>query len=113
MRSPNASFYTTMTLIFTKCLYRTYFTSLNWVFGKPYLLIYFAFFMHVEEIKSRYSILGMHPLIFYHISTNTVARYRQIPTFGRDTIRCFHANVSAMKKLAARDWEDLLQVCHC
>lgn len=36
--------------------------------------------------------------------------YRQIPTFGRDTIRKFDTNVSAMKKLAARDWEDLLQV---
>jgi hypothetical protein len=37
--------------------------------------------------------------------------YRQITTYGRDTIRKFDANVSAMKKLAARDWEDLLQVC--
>jgi len=37
-------------------------------------------------------------------------RYRQVPTFGRDTIRRFHENASAMKKLAARDFEDLLQV---
>jgi hypothetical protein len=36
--------------------------------------------------------------------------YRQISTFGRGTIRKFDANVSAMKKLTARDWEDLLQV---
>ncbi|KAF8173647.1 hypothetical protein BJ912DRAFT_824715, partial [Pholiota molesta] len=36
-------------------------------------------------------------------------RYRQIPTFGRDTIRKFNNNVSGMKKLAARDFEDLLQ----
>jgi len=43
--------------------------------------------------------------------TNTDLSYRKIPTFGRDTIRRFHANVSAMKKLGARDWEDLLQVC--
>ena len=33
-----------------------------------------------------------------------------MPTFGRSTIRRFHANVSAMKKLAARDFEDILQV---
>ena len=33
-----------------------------------------------------------------------------MPTFGRDTIRKFHSNASAMKKLAARDFEDLLQV---
>ncbi|KAG6818921.1 hypothetical protein H0H93_000270 [Arthromyces matolae] len=36
-------------------------------------------------------------------------RYRQTPTFGRDTIRKFATNASEMKKLAARDFEDLLQ----
>ena len=39
-----------------------------------------------------------------------VGRYRDIPTFGRDTIRKFVTNVSGMSKLAARDFEDLLQV---
>ncbi|KAJ7189662.1 hypothetical protein GGX14DRAFT_580522 [Mycena pura] len=38
-------------------------------------------------------------------------RFRLIPTFGRSTIRRFKANVSEMKKLAARDWEDILQCC--
>lgn len=38
-------------------------------------------------------------------------RFRQIPTFGRYTIRRFHNNVSDMKKLAARDFEDILQAC--
>ncbi|KAF9551882.1 hypothetical protein CPC08DRAFT_647480, partial [Agrocybe pediades] len=38
-------------------------------------------------------------------------RYRAIPTFGRDTIRKFTKNVSGMKKLAARDYEDMLQAC--
>ena len=37
-------------------------------------------------------------------------RYRQIPTFGSGTIRAFSQNSSEMKKLAARDFEDLLQV---
>ncbi|KAI0046222.1 hypothetical protein FA95DRAFT_1607083 [Auriscalpium vulgare] len=37
------------------------------------------------------------------------ARYRAMPTFGRDTIRRFTTDTSAMKKLAARDFEDLLQ----
>ncbi|KII83957.1 hypothetical protein PLICRDRAFT_46731 [Plicaturopsis crispa FD-325 SS-3] len=36
-------------------------------------------------------------------------RFRQVPSFGRDTIRRFSNNVSEMKKLAARDFEDLLQ----
>jgi hypothetical protein len=38
--------------------------------------------------------------------------YRVVPTFGRDTIRRFANNVSEMKKLAARDFEDILQVTH-
>jgi hypothetical protein len=36
--------------------------------------------------------------------------YRQMPTFGSSTIRKFSNNASEMKKLAARDFEDLLQV---
>ena len=31
-------------------------------------------------------------------------------TFGRGTIRRFPSNVSEMKKMAARDFEDILQV---
>ncbi|TEB23585.1 hypothetical protein FA13DRAFT_1571092, partial [Coprinellus micaceus] len=37
------------------------------------------------------------------------SRFRQIPAFGRDTIRRFRHDVSAMKQLGARDFEDLLQ----
>lgn len=33
-----------------------------------------------------------------------------VPTFGRSTIRRFASNASEMKKLAARNFEDLLQV---
>lgn len=36
-------------------------------------------------------------------------RYRQIPPFSQAVIRRFPNNVSEMKKLAARDYEDLLQ----
>ncbi|KAJ3556338.1 hypothetical protein NM688_g2089 [Phlebia brevispora] len=38
-------------------------------------------------------------------------RFRRVPTFGSDTIRRFTNNVSELKKLAARDYEDILQVC--
>ncbi|KAJ7666669.1 hypothetical protein DFH06DRAFT_1184435 [Mycena polygramma] len=38
-------------------------------------------------------------------------RFRSVPTFGRCTIRRFHANVSELKKMAARDFEDILQSC--
>lgn len=40
----------------------------------------------------------------------TTSRFRQVCTFGRGTIRRFSANVSGLKKLAARDYEDILQV---
>jgi hypothetical protein len=40
-----------------------------------------------------------------------VQSFRQVPTFGQDTIRRFSNNVSELKRLAARDFEDLLQVC--
>ncbi|KAJ7642811.1 hypothetical protein B0H17DRAFT_884233, partial [Mycena rosella] len=39
-------------------------------------------------------------------------RFRKVPTFGRSTIRRFHANVSEMKKMAARDFEDILQCAY-
>ncbi|KAF9029873.1 hypothetical protein BJ165DRAFT_1359164 [Panaeolus papilionaceus] len=38
-------------------------------------------------------------------------RFRNTPTFGRDTIRKFSYNVSAMFKLRACDWENILVVC--
>ncbi|KAH7908632.1 hypothetical protein BJ138DRAFT_1204895 [Hygrophoropsis aurantiaca] len=37
------------------------------------------------------------------------ARFRKIPPFGRGTIRKFSTNTSEMKRLAARDFEDILQ----
>ena len=37
-------------------------------------------------------------------------RFRLIAPFGKDTIRRFANNASQMKKLAARNFEDLLQV---
>ncbi|KAI0357196.1 hypothetical protein OH77DRAFT_141434 [Trametes cingulata] len=37
------------------------------------------------------------------------SRFRQVPVFGRDTIRRFSDNVSEMKQMAARDFEDALQ----
>ncbi|THV03577.1 hypothetical protein K435DRAFT_817199 [Dendrothele bispora CBS 962.96] len=40
---------------------------------------------------------------------NMNRRYCDVPRFGRDTIRNIRSSVSAMKQLAARDFEDLLQ----
>ena len=52
---------------------------------------------------------GFDILIVYNLILS-LTRYRQIPSFGRDTIRRFAANCSEMKKMAARDFENLLQV---
>jgi hypothetical protein len=62
----------------------------------------------IIELDRRYTfsaggIESLSKLILIH-------RYRQISTFGHGTIRKFAANSSEMKKLAARDFEDLLQV---
>lgn len=44
------------------------------------------------------------------IISNILFRYRLTPTFGNGVIQRFRTNPSAMKKLAGRDYEDLLQV---
>ena len=57
--------------------------------------------------------LNRRSLIFCS-SLNTVNneyRFRLIPPFGRSTIRRFCSDASQMRKLAARNFEDLLQVC--
>ncbi|KAK0226736.1 hypothetical protein EDD85DRAFT_923411 [Armillaria nabsnona] len=51
--------------------------------------------------------------ICYAVGPGTIQmlnrRFRAVPTFGRSTIRKFSNDVSGQKKLAARDYEDLLQ----
>ncbi|KAI0363587.1 hypothetical protein BV20DRAFT_1031111 [Pilatotrama ljubarskyi] len=37
------------------------------------------------------------------------SRFVEVPTFGRDTIRRFSTNIAGLKKMAARDFEDMIQ----
>jgi hypothetical protein len=60
----------------------------------------------LHELDQRYA----RPFSFVHIDSSMLYSYREIATFGRDTIRKFRSNVSELKKMAARDFEDLLQV---
>ena len=60
----------------------------------------------VSELDKRY-MFAIFPTEKYLTSTY---RFRQVPTFGVDTIRKFANNASEMKKMAARNFEDLLQV---
>ena len=56
------------------------------------------------------SLVGLFELACNFIWIDKTFSYRQVPTFGRNTIRHFHSNSSKMKKMAARDLEDLLLV---
>ena len=61
----------------------------------------------VADLERRY----VNCTVSYRELINSVTtRFRAVPTFGLSTIRHFATNVSEMKKLAARDFEDLLQV---
>ena len=63
----------------------------------------------VAELDQRYvnfSAVSHRKLITFP----AITRFRAMPTFGSITIRCFVTNASEMKKLAACDFEDLLQV---
>ncbi|OCB90166.1 hypothetical protein A7U60_g2627 [Sanghuangporus baumii] len=67
--------------------------------------------------------LGVWKAIFAHLMRILVAaggdaapvlnsRYRLVPSFGKDTIRRFPKYTASMQKLAARDFEDILQRDH-
>ncbi|KAE9391227.1 hypothetical protein BT96DRAFT_1001541 [Gymnopus androsaceus JB14] len=71
-----------------------------------------AFSEAFEELGFNYFQLFVVDLM-HEVELDTVQelneRFRKIPTFGRSTIRRFVNNVLEMKKLGARDFEDLLQ----
>jgi hypothetical protein len=60
----------------------------------------------IQEFNKRY----VKDNSYCCIATYSHSRFRMVPTFGSSTIRRFGKNVSHMKKLAARDFEDILQV---
>jgi hypothetical protein len=49
-------------------------------------------------------------LLYIYNTDSMKLRFRQIPSFGHGVIRKFADNTSEMKRLAARDFEDILQV---
>ncbi|KAJ3905176.1 hypothetical protein F5879DRAFT_900027 [Lentinula edodes] len=69
--------------------------------------------MHEFELGVWKALFGHLTRVVYAVGQQYVDeldnRFRQMPTFGFDTIRAFANNASEMKKLAARDFEDLLQ----
>ena len=53
----------------------------------------------------------LHYVLSLYYLTYHTSRFQLVPTFRHDTIQRFSANVSGLTKLAARDIEDILQVC--
>ncbi|TFK34101.1 hypothetical protein BDQ12DRAFT_700523 [Crucibulum laeve] len=70
-------------------------------------------FMHEVELGVWKSLFTHLLHILQAVDINLISEldrhYRTIPSFGRDSIRRFSANTSEMKKLAAQDFENLLQ----
>jgi len=64
----------------------------------------------VAELDRRYVGCAATGGYLGFINVPVTIRFRAMPTFGSSTIRRFATNASEMKKLAARDFEDLLQV---
>lgn len=62
-------------------------------------------------LNERYAHRVCSLLTHFLTSSPCDTRYRRMPTFGHGTIRPFKGNVSAEKKLAGRDYEDMLLVC--
>ncbi|KAJ8503450.1 hypothetical protein ONZ45_g10851 [Pleurotus djamor] len=82
-------------------------------FGGDYFSLFVPDLMHEIELGTWKS-LFVHLLRILHAQGgDSIQRlnesYRSVPLFGESTIRRFSNNASAMKKLAARDFEDLLQ----
>ncbi|KZV64559.1 hypothetical protein PENSPDRAFT_561883, partial [Peniophora sp. CONT] len=72
-------------------------------------------FMHEFELGVWKAVLIHLIRMLYSLGQDKVdlfnERFRKVAPFGRDTIRRFAADVSSLKKLAARDYEDILQCC--
>ncbi|KAI5896073.1 uncharacterized protein SCHCODRAFT_02492911 [Schizophyllum commune H4-8] len=90
--------------------------TFSWKFlstGMNYFSLFVVDLMHEFE-------LGVWKATFIHLLRLLQAhghgaveelnrRYRKVPAFGRDTIRKIKKNVSELKQVAARDYEDYLQ----
>jgi hypothetical protein len=85
-------------------------------FGLDYHNMFVVDLLHEFELGVWKNIFTHLMRILHAIGGNTVQdlnkRYREVPPFGNGVIRRFRGNASTMRKLAARDFEDLLQVCN-
>lgn len=106
--SPNA-FISLVSTTF-RCLCPTSCTSLNSGHSRLCSSISCAYLLPMADQQSQLSTHGKA----VHLSLSNIlihnCSYCMVPTFGAATIRRFVSNASAMKKMAARNFEDLLRV---
>ena len=80
--------------------------------------IWRALFIHLLRILNAENPVLVHTLDQQYVAsyyllrclTHAWHRFRQVPTFGSNTIQQFANNISGLKKLAAHEFEDILQV---
>ncbi|KAF9220428.1 hypothetical protein BS17DRAFT_678346, partial [Gyrodon lividus] len=77
-----------------------------------FFLLFIVNLLHKFELRV-WKTIFMHLMHILHagggLSRNSTADTKKVPMFGHRTIRRFHKNASAMKRLSAHDFEDLLQ----
>ncbi|KAG2142779.1 uncharacterized protein EDB93DRAFT_1088702 [Suillus bovinus] len=83
-------------------------------FGFNVFIVLVVDLLHEFELGV-WCMLLVHLLRILHSSNKDLIheldrRYRQVPPFGRATIRRFSANTSEMSNMATQNFEDLLQV---
>ena len=91
------------------CFQLIFCTSLTLVFRKLSWYIWLESWTHSVRIKLLYSMKGRWSSSDLAL-LSWLHRFQAVPTFRESTIRWFAQNVSELKKLAARDYEDILQV---
>ena len=64
----------------------------------------------IQKLNERYVLQSLSLCFMQCLCYLNDSRYRHVPTFS-NKIRRFSNNASGMKRLAARNFEDLLQVC--
>jgi len=99
-------------LISRECSWLTSCTRLSLVYGSHSSHIYFAYLMWLHQMECYWGfwIKGTMTIWLCSIIVRLIHdRYWMVPPFSQ-SICTFSNNVSNMKRLAARDFEDLLQV---
>ena len=110
-RMPSWGNYQRLALIFTRCSCQT--SCMNWmkVSGtQPSSTFFMSCLVLLSPFFTNWITSNVSDFVFEPAVLGIGTRYRNIPTFGKNTIRKFSRNTSEMKKLVAHDWEDMLQV---